>query len=239
MAVYDGYAQRSRVGMGVAIKRHQAATMFKRAIALEATTSDGGVLEIGPGDGYIAELSREAKLDYTAVEGSAGVAAGMRARGFQVLDGYVPPMPAGLSDSYKACFLLHVLEHMKTPMEAAHLVSDVRSRLAPGGVFVIACPDATRWGHHFHDCDYTHAYPVTQRRLVQLLRDQGFDVLTQTLYTGPVFGLRGLPVSWLAKALYWPLLDELIGPRRFNDVYNRGFLTFLPNLLVIARRPTA
>ena len=237
MGIYDGYAMRARVGAGVAIKRHQAKSIFFRAMRCLAAPSVGGVFEIGPGDGYIAELTQAEGLAYTAIEGSSGVADSMRARGFDVLGGYVPPMPAGLKSGYRACFLLHVIEHMKSPLEAAQLVSDIRDHLVPGGVLAIACPDASRWGGYFHDCDYTHAYPLTRRRLAQLLRDQGMEVVAQTLYTGPVFGMRGLPIAWLAKMLYWPLLDDLIGPARFNDVYNRGFLTFLPNILMIARRP--
>lgn len=237
MAIYDDYAKRSRVGAGVAIKRHQATTIFLRALRCLVACTEGGVLEIGPGDGYIAELTLAEGLAYTAIEGSSGVADSMRARGFKVLGGYVPPMPAGLQTGYRACFLLHVIEHMKSPLEAAQLVSAIKDHLMPGGVLAIACPDASRWGGYFHDCDYTHAYPLTRRRLAQLLRDQGMEVVDQTVYTGPVFGMWGLPISWLAKTLYWPLLDDLVGPVRFNDVYNRGFLTFLPNILMIARRP--
>lgn len=235
MAIYDGYAVRGRIGAGVAIKQRQAETIFNLGLSC-ARSPTGGVLEIGPGDGYIAELSRSATLDYSAIEGSDAVADGLESKGFNVLRGYVPPMPARLASGYRCCFLLHVLEHMKTAVEAAQVVSEIHDRLAPGGTIVIACPDYSRWGHYFYDCDYTHAYPVTRRRLDQLLRDQGFEVVHHTVYVGPVFGYIGVPISWLAKLLYWPLLDDLIGPR-LKDVLNRGFLTFLPNILTVARRP--
>jgi SAM-dependent methyltransferase len=238
LAVYDNYAGRGRIGAGVAIKRKQATTIFNRGLS-SAKIKTGGVLEIGPGDGYIAELSRLAELDYLAIEGSDGVADKLRSSGFKVIRGYVPPMPAEVNSGYRCCFMLHVLEHMKSYSEAAQIVSEIRNTLAPGGAIVVACPDYSRWGHYFYDCDYTHAYPITRRRLSQLLVDQGFEVVQHTVYTGPVFGYIGLPISWLAKLLYWPLLDDLIGPTRFKDVLNRGYLTFLPNILTIARRPMA
>jgi len=236
MAVYDAYASRGRIGAGVSIKRRQAETIFSCGLNCSKGVS-GGILEIGPGDGYIAELSNSAALDYAAIEGSEAVAEKLESKGFQVFRGYVPPIPAGVSSGYRCCFILHVLEHMKSTVEAAQIVSEIYNRLTPGGTIIVACPDFSRWGHYFYDCDYTHSFPVTRRRLNQLLLDQGFEVVKHTIYIGPVFGYIGLPLSWLAKILYWPLLDDLLGPKRMKDALNRGFLTFLPNLLTIARRP--
>jgi len=237
VAIYDDYARRSRIGAGVSIKRRQAATIFARGINSTMNTS-GEVLEIGPGDGYIAALTKCAELPYTAIEGNDTVAANLRNSGFNVLSGYVPPLPFGLHSGYRCCFMLHVLEHMKSASDAGQVISEIFNLLAPGGAIVIACPDYSRWGHYFYDCDYTHTYPVTRRRLNQMLVDQGFEIVQHTIYCGPMFGYISLPISWLAKVLYWPSLDDLIGPDRLKDVLNRGFLTFLPNLLTVARRPS-
>ena len=236
MAIYDAYAVRSRVKIGVAIKQHQAKRIFELGLRCSAVASKR-ILEIGPGDGYVAALSRAAGLAYTAIEGSAAVADKLSGIGLDVRQSYVPPLPVGLAPDYRCCYLLHVLEHMQSAAHAAQLVGEIRDRLLPGGALVIACPDYSRWGRYFYDCDYTHSYPLTRRRLAQLLRDQGFEIQCQTIYTGPIFGFLGLPLSWVAKLLYWPLLDDLIGPNRLRDVMNRGFLTFLPNLLMVARRP--
>lgn len=236
MAIYDGYAVRTRVKTGVAIKMYQARRIFQLGMQWSADIGRC-ILEIGPGDGYVAALSREAGFAYTAIEGSPAVANKLSRAGVDVRQSYVPPLPEGLGVDYRCCYVLHVIEHMKTGADAAQLVGEIRERLAPGGALVIAAPDYSRWGSHFYDCDYTHAYPVTRRRLAQLLCDQGFEVAHQTIYTGPLFGYWGLPLSWIAKLLYWPLIDDLVGPNRFKDVMNRGFLTFLPNLLTVARRP--
>lgn len=237
MAIYDDYAKRGRIRAGVDLKRRQAARIFDLGMRLSEKAA-GGVLEIGPGDGYIAEIARSQGLDYTAIEGSDAVAEKLRQDGVQVLRAYVPPLPPSLpSDLLRCCYLLHVLEHMTSAHDASTLVSEIREHLAPGGALVVACPDYSRWGKYFYDCDYTHAYPVTRRRLAQLLHDQGMEVVYHTIYIGSVFGYHGLPISWLAKLLYWPLLDNIIGPVRFRDVLNRGFLTLMPNVLMVARRP--
>lgn len=235
LPVYDNYANRGRIGVGVAVKKRQAAKIFEYGLTHSRDTP-GRVMEIGPGDGYIADISLTTGLDYLAIEGSEGIAEKLRHAGHKVLHGYVPPLPDSLGNGFRCCFMLHVLEHMRSPGDAAQVVAEIHDRLAPGGVIVIACPDFSRWGCHFYDCDYTHSYPVTRRRLDQLLRDQGFEIVASTIYVGPIFGYVGIPLSWLAKVLYWPLLDDLIGPKRINDAYNRGFLTFLPNLLTVARR---
>ena len=115
------------------------------------------------------------------------------------------------------------------------MIEEIREALVPGGALVVACPDSVRWGSHFYDCDYTHSYPMTRRRLSQLLADHGFHVVHHTIYTGSIFGYAGLPVSWLAKILYPRLADDLFGRFVPGDVLNRGLLTLLPNLLTVGR----
>ena len=236
MAIYDGYVVRKRARAGVAVKEYQAKRIILLGLQCSADAS-GRILEVGPGDGYVAALSRGAGLVYTGIEGSSAVAAKLSSAGLDIRQSYVPPLPEGLGDDYRCCYVLHVIEHMKTAADVAQLIAEIRERLVPGGVLVIACPDYSRWRDYFFDCDYTHSYPVTRRRLAQVLRDQGFEIAYHTIYTGPLFGYWGLPLSWIAKLLYWPLLDDLVGPCRFNDMMNRGFLTFLPNVLTVARRP--
>ena len=237
LAIYDTYVGRERIAAGVSIKRRQASIIFKAGIDY-ALTDASSVLEIGPGDGYIAEHCRDAHIDYIAVEGSDSVSDKLTTDGYSVVRGYVPPLPVQIKDqTFSTCFLLHVLEHMTSAQQAAHLLAEIATHLLPGGSLVIACPDYSRWGHYFYDCDYTHAFPVTRRRLMHLLRDQGLELVHHTIYVGPIFGYHGLPLAWIAKLLYSPLLDDLIGPHRFRDIMNRGFLSLLPNILTIARRP--
>jgi hypothetical protein len=112
LSIYEGYALRERIGAGVAIKRRQAHAMLELGLKFSHSAA-GGVVEIGPGDGYVAELARSADLDYCAVEGSEAVANAIQRKGFRVLRGYVPPLPAGLASAYRCCCFLHVLEHMK------------------------------------------------------------------------------------------------------------------------------
>lgn len=236
MAVYDNYAVRKRIKGGLAIKERQNRVIFKHGLTYSAPGTVR-ILDIGPGDGAIAELSLIAGFTYTAVEGSQGVAASLGQRGIDVHCAYVPPLPPSVRGPYTSCFLLHVLEHMPNPQAASLLLEQIHAVLAPGGALVIACPDYVRWGSDFFDCDYTHAYPVTRRRLLQLASDHGYRVVHQTIYCGPIFGNAGLPLAWMARLAYPRVIDGIVGAAVPSDALNRGRLTFLPNLLTVLQRP--
>jgi hypothetical protein len=234
MAVYDEYAKRDRVGVGIKIKLHQARRIYDAGIR-NCKEDPKRIFEIGPGDGYIATLGRNAGLSYTGIEGSESVAAHLQAEGFTIVRSYVPPLPPGIEQS-QICYMLHVIEHMKTAAEASQLISQIRAALDDEGILVIACPDYTRWGHYFFDCDYTHSMPFTRRRLRQLLQDHQFEVVEETIYTGPFFGYGGLPLAWLAKLIYPQIVDDVVGRFVKKDLLSRGLFTFLPNLLVVGRK---
>ena len=236
MAVYDEFGGRHRVGAGQTVKARQNRIIFELGMA-HCQALERRILDIGPGDGLIAALATSANLPYVAVEGSTALTSMLRSRGLEVHEGYVPPLPVGVQGRFSTCYLLHVLEHMPDHGAASALFQQMRETLLPGGTFVIACPDAVRWGSDFYDCDYSHSFPLTRRRLRQIVVDHGFEVVHQTIYCGPVFGTIGLPLAWLARLLYPRFVDGLVGEHIPKDAANRGLLTFLPNLLMVARRP--
>jgi SAM-dependent methyltransferase len=196
------------------------------------------ILEIGPGDGDIARLCADSGYPYEAIEGSAGVVTALRRDGHTVHQGYAPPLPETLAQGFTCCFLLHVIEHMPSPAVAAQLIEEIRARLRPGGALVVACPDYAQWGARFYDCDYTHTFPVTRRRLRQLLSDQGLSVVVETRYSGIWFGTSSWLLATMVRMAYPAFVDGLIGAHIPGDVVNRGALAFMPNLLAVAVKAT-
>ena len=235
MAVYDGFAGRHRIRAGAIIKAQQNQKIFELGLT-HCQAHDLRVLDIGPGDGQIATLSQRGQLPYVAVEGSPALAEMLKLRGLEVHESYVPPLPSGVTGQFSTCFLLHVLEHMPDYRAASQLFQQVHDALLPGGTFVVACPDFSSWGSDFYDCDYSHGFPLTRRRLNQIALDHDFEVVYQNIYCGPVFGVLGLPLAWSARLIYPRFLDVLLGAHIPKDAANRGLLTFLPNLLMVARR---
>lgn len=234
MGLYDIYADRERNSLGVAIKKRQAKKIFHFGLPTDNRIV-ASVLEIGPGDGYIADLAKANGLDYLGMEGNFSIAHNLQARGHRIVNSVVPPLPTDIG-KFDICYVLHVIEHMKDIDMAVNLIRGIREQLSCQGRLVIACPDYGRWKHYFYDCDYTHSLPFTRRRLSRLLTTEGFTVLKETTYVGHVFGYPGLMFSWLARLAYPQIVDEIAGSFVKNDLINRGFLTLLPNLFVVAEK---
>lgn len=234
MSFYKHYAGRPRNPFGVRIKTHQALVMLNTAerYAVHKITS---VLEIGPGDGYIADHYSESGIAYQAIERSAEVVKRLESKGIKITQASCPPIPPGVG-RVDVCFMLHVIEHMKDADVAAALLRDIGTHLNDRGLLIIACPDYMRWKEYFYDCDYTHTLPFTKRRLRQILLDEGYEIVKEDIYTGPVFGYKGLPIYWAMKLLFPGFLNDYLEKYFKHDFLNKAYLTFLPNLFVVARK---
>jgi len=233
MGFYDHYAARRRNKLGERVKRYQARRIFDLG-TMCSPRENPIILEIGPGDGYIAELASDKGCSYLAVEGSSAVARSMEAKGYRVINAMVPPLPE--IDEVDVCYLLHVIEHMRDVSAAEVLLRSIRDRLAPGGSLVVACPDYVRWGYHFYDCDYTHQLPMTDRRLIRLLENEGYRIRYHDTYAGPLFGWRCIPLHWIARLLYPRVLDDILRRIFRSDIFYRAYLTIVPCLLVVATK---
>lgn len=234
MGFYDHYVNRSRNALGLKAKLYQAKRIFD--LAFKGTNRQyTAILELGPGDGYIAKLSGKNNCNYLGIEASEPVAAKLSKEGHNIIHSFVPPLPAGIG-TFDVCYMLHVIEHMKDMDTATLLIRQIRTHLNNDGMIILACPDFIRWKHYFYDCDYTHSLPFTMRRLRQLLKNEGFAVSYESIYIGPVFGYWGLPIYWLARLLYPQFLDDFSSVHLKSDILNRGFLTLIPNLIVVAKK---
>lgn len=231
MGFYDHYAMRSRNRIGLKTKQYQNKHIFE----LGLNTPTPKILELGPGDGYIAALCKENNYEYLGIEGSESVANKLISQGYNIRKGFVPPIPDDIG-SFDICYMLHIIEHLPDMDAAIKTVTDIRSRLNDNGNLIVACPDYMRWGAHFYDCDYTHSLPFTRRRLKRLLINEGFEIKYSSIYTGPVFGYWGLPLYWLVKLIYPLFINDVLSMLSKNDIFNRGFLTMLPNIIMVARK---
>lgn len=229
MGFYDHFANRQRNRLGVAIKLRQARKLFEIGQQLAADVRK--ILELGPGDGYIARLASKSNCEYLGIEASPAVAHKLNADGCHIIQTFVPPMPEGLG-SYDLVFMLHIIEHMKDIDSASLLLEQTRQHLTRNGKLLIASPDFTRWKHDFYDCDYTHNLPFTARRLRQLLENTGYEVSYENVYVGPVFGLKALPLYWVVKGLYRLSFASLFAHLTRTDMLYKGYLTFLPCIIV-------
>ena len=237
MGYYEHYAKRHRFSAGIMVKLRQAAQLFHLGFS-DAMPNNADVLELGPGDGLIANMCRDHKFRYVGIEASKDIAAKLQEAGHCVVRASVPPLPSDLGE-FDVCYMLHIIEHLRDMEAAGVVLREIRERLRSHGRLVIACPDFSRWKHWFYDCDYTHVLPFTRRRLHQVLVAEGYDVMYESIYVGPLFGHLGAALFWPISLMFTPTVDYFLSKIVPRDAVNRGFLTFIPNLVAVARRSDA
>ena len=235
MKFYSHFADRQRNPIGVKIKKRQARIISQ--IVLNTFSENCNILELGPGDGYIANIATESGYQYLGIEASKEVAEKLIRKGYPIKRALIPPLPEGIG-KFEYCFMLHIVEHMKDMSTASKLIEDVNDHLMENGKLILTSPDYSKWKTDFYDCDYTHHLPFTIKRLRQLLNNLNFQIVYETIYVGPIFGYKGLPLYWIIKLLYCRTLDELCNRFIKDDIWYRGYLTFLPSILVIAQKKT-
>jgi SAM-dependent methyltransferase len=168
----------------------------------------GNLLEIGPGQGGIARLARDAGWTYSAVEPSGILAERLRADHFDVVEAFVPPIPA-TDRSQDVVYADQVLEHMPGIDAARAFVAEAKRVLRPGGVLFVVVPDYLKERMFFWDIDYTHNFVTTERRVRQLLYDGGFDVLQTVRSIGLAQGLMRDVLAGVSLLTNLPGLDAL------------------------------
>jgi SAM-dependent methyltransferase len=224
---YTYYFESERPGFVTGLIRRKHRRMHALATSKRSVRR---LLEIGPGEGMFADAARAAGHDYVAVESSPAGAARLREQGYAVVEGAVPPLPEGL-EPVDLVYAAHLIEHLPGPHAALELVQGSRELLRPGGALALAFPDASRIGSDFWDCDYTHQWPSTPRRVRQLARDAGFRVVATHHCCLHLTGWRAWVVATLARLFPARSLGAAMPDR--EDFWYRGKMLFAPDVLMV------
>lgn len=188
------------------------------------------MMELGPGEGFVARAASRRGIDYTAVEASSIGADVLRGQGIRVIEATVPPIPEG-AGPVDLLYASHLIEHLDGPMEVLRLLADARDVLAPAGAFALVYPDYNWMKKDFWDCDYTHRWPSTPRRVTQVAHDAGYEVVAEhptclNLHGNPAMLLRMLAKLYPHRFLSW--IDQ-----RRADLWFRGSLLFAANHITV------
>lgn len=186
MAFYRTFSEKKLTKFGGARRGRIEQSRFNAVRALVPAPAD--FLEVGPGQGAISALARDAGYRYRAVEPSPLLAEELRARGFQIEQAFTPPIPAP-DLSQDIVYADQVLEHMSGIDAARSWVAEALRILRPGGLLFVVVPDYLKERGFFWDIDYTHNFITTERRVRQLLYDGGFEI-------GPVVRSIGLATGF-------------------------------------------
>lgn len=205
-AFFDHLRKAERpTGLGMRFMRRAA----EQILSFAGVAVGSRVLEIGPGRGDFAELCIERKLEYHAVEPNPGLAESLRSRGANVVCARVPPVPT-LDREFDLVVMINVMEHMSGLEQALDTACQVRQILKPNGKFLIHCPDYLSWRLHFFNCDFSHNYVTTRRRLDQLLVNAGYADIRSRYMSGPFVGLGAVILSAIASHLPFGALEALL-----------------------------
>ncbi|MFA7342820.1 MAG: class I SAM-dependent methyltransferase [Terrimicrobiaceae bacterium] len=158
------------------------------AVLRRVPATVGTVLDVGCGAGDNARILKAAGkvVDGITLSASERDEASKFCRGV-VIHNLEQGLPAGLSGSYDLVLCSHVLEHICWPNKLLH---DIRDRLVPGGLLVVALPNMlfykNRWkllaGRFEYEesglMDNTHFRWYTFASAQRLLASSGFEVVT-------------------------------------------------------------
>jgi len=234
MAFYRTFSEKKLTGAGAARRGRIEHARFGMVASVTRPPAD--FLEVGPGQGAIADLAREAGYRYTAVEPSTILVEQLRARGISVTEAFTPPIP-GDDASVDILYADQVVEHM-SGIDAARLwIAEAMRLIRPGGTLFVVVPDYLKEREFFWDIDYTHNFITTERRMRQLLYDGGFEVTRMVRSIGLATGVRRDLLAAGAMLANAPGLNALSRYTGTEDLLFKVRKNLFETMAFVARRP--
>lgn len=196
---------------------------------------NGAVLELGVGKGYFADICAEEKHEYFGIEASDSACGGLVEKGLHVTQCLVPPIPFE-SRKFDLVYASHLLEHLPNSEKVYELLKEVYRVLSKDGVLAVVFPNYISMGREFWNCDYTHIYPTTERRIDQLLHDAGFSHIETVRFSGHYADGRRYLVKPLLRIFPYSVLQFLFGWLVNRELIYRGWMYFQEDILMIAKK---
>ena len=234
MPFYDFYSNNTDVTpIGHSLMRSAARLLLASVVELSPETRL--VLEIGPGWGILADISEsEYGLAYIGIDINEGILKRINQR--MTICSKIPPIPLSSATS-DAVLASHVLEHMDGLAMAQKMLREMVRVVKPGGIILIASPDALWQGRYFWDADYSHNYPTSARRLHQLFRDEGLVHITSKYVYNHFTGLPGTVLGGLIRLIPYRIWNAQPNSFLYSDRIYRLRLTFSRSIVIIGQRP--
>jgi SAM-dependent methyltransferase len=190
-------------------------------------------LEVGVGIGLFASACRQRGWKYTGIDRNEKMIRALGDKGFPVLVGEVPPLPAGVAPaSFDLVYSSFVFEHLADGTHGFQFAHELTKALKPDGLLVLVVPDALSLGLEFWNLDYTHRYPTADRNVSQILLECGLRVEQLIRYRGA--GWTGLPyvlariAGWFYSYRFWQaVLRKTEFPYSVFQYLNQDVLVFI------------
>ncbi len=229
---YDHFSQDKPSKIGKWLVKKLSHRIFKYTGA----ASGSSLLEIGPGRGDFADICLQEDVEYHAIEPNRQMAASLKEKGAEVICAMVPPLPE-IDGTFDVVVMIHVMEHMSSMQDALRTTQQISQILKPKGKLVICSPDYLNLRHNFFNCDFSHNYVTTRRRLTELLVSAGFNNIKSCYLSGPLTGFMCFLVSAFVSRLPFGFLNALFPD---NGVFRKLYklqLTFSRTVLILGEKP--
>ena len=231
-AFFNHFSQRDKpTKAGARLVKALAQKVFDYA----EITSGQSVLEIGPGRGVFADLCLERGIEYSAVEANRQMAESLENRGARVVCAMVPPLPA-FDKKFDVAVMTNVMEHMNGMQDALLITQQIQEVLKPGGKFIISSPDFLNWRHNFFNCDFSHNYVTTRRRLKQLLINGGFSKTQSCHLCTTMTGCLCFLISGFFSRLPFGFFNAIFPESKLFYKLYKIQLTFMRKVLILGRK---
>lgn len=231
MAYYDALFASPATGLGARLNRAQIERHFRRL----GVAPGGRVAEIGPGRGEMAERCLKAGMSYVALDANPTVCALVRELGGEAVEGLAPPL--ALEDgSADAVYANSVVEHMPDHLRALELFQEMARVARPGGRVVVHSPDLLACGVHFWNSEYSHGFPTTRRRLLQICHDAGLRPVSAEYAAGPLSGLSARAVGLAMRRFPHNLAAALCLGRVSAEQWYKTRTALMRSVLLVAEK---
>lgn len=236
MAFYDHFSDKEVSGIGEKIEHWQNNEFYKIINQFTPLNKDKKLLEIGVGTGLFADVCMQNNIGYLGIEGSPKLSKQLKENGYNIISAFVPPFPEETANDFDIVYMAHVLEHMNDVNMAQDLIKASYNSLKEDGIIVIICPNYLNYKYEFFNCDYTHNYVTTTRRVIQLLENSNFKILYNNYFSGPFFGKKRYPLKFLNHFYNWKLFNLFFGSFVHKDFFYKAKLTFSENLIILGQK---
>lgn len=214
-------------------QRIQAKNDLVYGLLLPHIGAGSKVLELGVGKGYFARTCIDKGHEYEGIESNAEQCEALVESGLNVSCAEVPPVKAN-GEEYGLVYSAHLLEHLPDSRAVHALLVDCAELAKPGGVVAMLFPDASVLKGEFWDCDYTHLYPTTGRRISQAMDDAGLRVVENHHLHGHYTGSRQLLARVGSRPLFLHTARAFIRNGDKRDLFYRGWMYLQRDVLLIA-----
>jgi 2-polyprenyl-3-methyl-5-hydroxy-6-metoxy-1,4-benzoquinol methylase len=242
-SIYQGASEQSRVYVGEELfqRRVEQIARPKAGFCAEHLTPGGIWFDVGCGTGELLSVVRDLGWEPHGCEADAAHVGFARARGIDVIQGYVDELPRELHAGVRVLSALNLLEHLPAPRG---WLGRLTAPLAPGAMVVVEVPrhpSISSFSNLLHpDLACRHIYPpdhmhiFTEKSLERVLEASGLEARAvwvfgqdyqELVYSGAA--QAGLPES----AFFHRLLDASASVQRAIDEENLCDVLF-----VIARK---